>query len=337
MRKWLPSAIIVLLLLSAFRGQNNDYREFLIDGYAQGTTYHIAYYASDSLVTGEDIAGLLQRFDKSVSLYDPQSLICRFNRSASGIEIDSRFKVLVAKALLIHRATGGLVDPTVKPLVDAWGFGVAKPVHNPDDALIKRLLPDVGAGKISLKGSYLSKSRPGVQLDLDGIAQGYSVDCLARLLEKHGVHNYLVELGGELRIKGSKPGNEKFSVGIEAINGDDINPEPVRRIIQPGDGAVTTSGNYRKHHIAGGREVSHLINPLTGYPLHNEMISVTVFARDAITADGYDNGFMAMGLKRTLNFLEKHDDMGAYIVYRKADGSVADTAAGIFQRILKEG
>jgi thiamine biosynthesis lipoprotein len=94
----------------------------------------------------------------------------------------------------------------------------------------------------------------------------------------------------------------------------------MRKVIEPGDGAITTSGNYRKHHEAGGKQVSHLMNPLTGFPMQNEMISVTVYAKDAITADGFDNGFMVMGLKRTLAFLAKRTDMGVYIVYRKADG-----------------
>jgi thiamine biosynthesis lipoprotein len=321
--------VAVIILCAAAR--QNPLQRFELKGFAQGTTYSIIYYATDSMVSTMQTDSLLKRFDRSVSLYDPNSLISRFNRSAKGIWIDEPFRVLVTRAIRIGRATGGLVDPTVKPLVDAWGFGVVKPVRYPGKEEIKTLLQNVGIDKIYLKGHYLHKRSPGVQLDLNGIAQGYSVDLLALLLERNHINNYLIELGGELRIKGHKPGNEPFKVGIEGISGNDLNPEPMRKVIEPGDGAITTSGNYRKHHEAGGKQVSHLMNPLTGFPIQNEMISVTVYARDAITADGFDNGFMVMGLKHTLVFLAKRKDMGAYIVYRKANGSVADTVTTGFK------
>jgi thiamine biosynthesis lipoprotein len=320
----------LLLLLCAF-SRRQHFRRFELSGHAQGTTFSIVYYASDSLVTLAQTDSLLQRLDQSVSLYQPNSLISRFNRSTKGIVIDDPFSVLIRRAMQINRATGGLVDPTVKPLVDAWGFGVVKNTRPPAGEAIKKMLRNVGVDKLSLKGNFLSKSTPGLQLDLNGIAQGYSVDLLALLLEQHQVHHYLVELGGELRIKGQKPGDVPFTVGIEGISGNDLAPGPMRMVIEPGDGAVTTSGNYRKHHEAGGKQISHLMNPLTGYPVQNEMISVTVYAKDAITADGYDNGFMAMGLQRTLAFLAKRKDMGAYIVYRKADGAIADTVTNFFK------
>ncbi|SDD34943.1 thiamine biosynthesis lipoprotein [Mucilaginibacter pineti] len=330
-----PVACFFVLLLCAF-GRQERFQRFELNGYAQGTTYSIVYYAADSFISQRQTDSLLQRFDRSVSLYQPNSLICRFNRSAKGIRIDEPFKVLITRALQISRATGGLVDPTVKPLVDAWGFGVLKPGHDPGKEEVKVLLLNVGADKIGLRGDFLFKTKPGVQLDLNGIAQGYSVDLLASLLEQHHIQNYLVELGGELRVKGSKAGNELFKIGIEGISGDDLDPAPMRKVIEPGNGAITTSGNYRKHHASGGKQISHLMNPLTGYPVQNEMISVTVYAKDAITADGYDNGFMAMGLKRTMAFLSKQKDMGAYIVYRKPDGVITDTVTAFFKGYQKQ-
>nr|WP_290427182.1 FAD:protein FMN transferase [Mucilaginibacter aquariorum] len=323
------TGIVVIILCASAR--QRPLQRFELKGFAQGTTYSIIYYAADSLVSIAQTDSLLKRFDRSVSLYDPNSLISQFNRSAKGIQIDEPFRVLVTRAIQISKATGGLVDPTVKPLVDAWGFGVVKPTRYPNKNEIKTLLKNIGIDKIYLKGRYLHKKSAAVQLDLNGIAQGYSVDLLALLLERNHISNYLIELGGELRIKGRKPNNEPFKVGIEGISGNDLNPEPMRKVIEPGDGAITTSGNYRKHHKAGGKQVSHLMNPLTGFPMQNEMISVTVYARDAITADGFDNGFMVMGLKRTLAFLAKRKDMGAYIVYRKADGLVADTVTSGFK------
>jgi thiamine biosynthesis lipoprotein len=306
-------------------------KHWQITGYSQGTTYQISYYAADSIVTQAQTDSLLARLDQSVSLYKPTSLICQFNNSPSGILIDAPFKTLVSRALEINHATGGLVDITVKPLVDAWGFGVKKPSHFPDSAAVNAILKNIGSDKIKLEGNFLRKQLPGVQIDLDGIAQGYAVDLLANFLEQNHIYNYVAELGGELRIKGHRqPDGGPFKIGIEAIDDNDLNPAPLRKVISPGDGAVTTSGNYRKHLQAGGRQISHIMDPHTGYPTQKDIISVTVWARDAITADGYDNGFVAMGLKETLKFLEKRTDIGAYIIYQKPGGAIADTVTAGF-------
>ncbi|GAB3905847.1 FAD:protein FMN transferase [Mucilaginibacter boryungensis] len=310
--------------------------KFHIEGFSQGTTYQLTYYAADSLITQKQTDSLLASLDRSVSLYLPSSLICKFNRSAKGITIDKHFKILVKKAMEINRNTMGLVDITVKPLVDAWGFGVKKPKAFPNANTVNRLLKIVGSDKIWLTGSFLHKKAPGVQIDLNGIAQGYAADLLAELCEKHKVYNYIAEIGGELRVKGKKPDGEPFRIGIEAIDDNDIDPAPLRKIIEPGDGAVTTSGNYRKHLKAGNKEISHIIDPKTGYPTQNEMISVTVYAKDGITADGYDNGFIAMGLKKTLEFLSERHELGAYIIYKKPNGAVADTVTTGFKSFIKQ-
>ncbi|MES2278152.1 MAG: FAD:protein FMN transferase [Bacteroidota bacterium] len=306
-------------------------QKFHIQGYSQGTTYQVTYYAADSVVSQKQTDSLLNRLDKSVNLYQANSLICKFNASPKGIMIDGHFRILVKKALEINHATGGLVDVTVKPLVDAWGFGVKKPAHFPDSARVKTILKNIGSDKIWLQGSFLHKKLPGVQIDLNGIAQGYAADLLSNFLQRKHVYNYVAEIGGELRIHGRKPNGKPFKIGIEAIDDNDINPGPLRKVITPGDGAITTSGNYRKHLEAGGRQISHIMDPKTGYPTQNEMISVTVWARDGITADGYDNGFIAMGLKRTLRFLQKRTDIGAYIIYQKPNGAVADTVTAGFK------
>ena len=322
----LPGLAMVLAGLGfGWKVPRVEARRIEINGYAQGTTYQIIYYAPDSIVTRGQTDSLLSRLDRSVSLYSPTSLVSRFNRSDKGIPVDEPFRVLISKAIEISSATGGAVDVTVKSLVDAWGFGVKKPAAPPGPAMIKSILKNVGPGKIWLQGNFLHKKYPGVQVDLNGIAQGYSADLLAALLEHHHIFNYLVEIGGELRIKGHKPDGERFKIGIEAIDGNDMPPSPLRKVITPGDGAVTTSGNYRKHLEANGKQISHIMNAKTGYPAMNEMISVTVWAKDGITADGYDNGFMVMGLKKTLRFLDKRTDIGAYIIYKRDDGAVADT------------
>jgi len=325
-------SMLVLNICMAWRTDcQTSVGRFEINGYAQGTTYHIVYYAHKNVILRRQTDSLLSRLDSSVSLYLPSSLICRFNQSDKGITVDEPFRVLISKALEINKATDGAVDVTVKSLVDAWGFGVKKPAAPPGDEKIKSILKNVGYDKIWLQGNFLHKKYADVQIDLNGIAQGYSADLLAALLERSHIENYVVEIGGELRIKGNKPDKEPFKIGIEAIDGNDMAPSPLRKVIAPGSGAVTTSGNYRKYVEANGKKLSHIINPQTGYPAINEMISVTVWAEDGITADGYDNGFMVMGLKKTLRFLEKRKDMAAYIIYQTDDGTVADTVTKEFK------
>src|SRR5262249_5610265 len=153
----------------------------------------------------------------------------------------------------------------------------------PTDATIKSLLHCVGTNKIILSGNTLTKSSPCVHIDVNGIAQGYSVDLVADFLESKGITDYLVEIGGEIRVKGHKqPSGEKMTIGIEGPSGNNNDAFPMKKILRIDHGAVTTSGNYRKYYEAGGQKISHLINPKTGYPLRNEIISVTIIAKDAI-------------------------------------------------------
>ncbi|MVN91254.1 FAD:protein FMN transferase [Mucilaginibacter aquatilis] len=320
-------AIIILFAAGLCFGftYKPELNEYEIHGYAQGTTYNIIYYAADTKVNKQQTDSLLEELDKSVSLYRPASLINKFNTSPKGVYIDTLFKVLISRAIKINRQTDGMVDITVKPLVDAWGFGAVKNTVKPDSAVIAKLKKYVGMSNLKLVGNYLSKKRPEVQIDLNGIAQGYSADLLAELLEQKGIYNYMIEIGGELRVKGTKADGDLFQIGIESVNVNDFDPQPMPKIVSLKQGAITTSGTYRKHVEANGKEISHLINPKTGYPVSNKMISVTVCAGDAITADGFDNGFMLMGLTQTLKYLKDRTDIGAYIIYKQANGSIADT------------
>ena len=146
----------------------------------------------------------------------------------------------------------------------------------------------------------------------------------------------IVELGGELRVQGKKhPGNNSFKVGVESPSGDDFSTPPMQKVIFMTSGAITTSGNYRKYHESKGKKYSHIIDPHTGKSVNNEMISVTVYAKDAMTADAYDNALMLMGVKRAMRFIEAKPDMAAFLIYKSANGSIADTASSRFRRLVK--
>lgn len=327
--------LCLFALLLAFTKQP-ELKPFHIRGFAQGTTYQITYYAKDSSISKEQVTFLLAQIDSSLSLYKPYSLINQFNRSASGLQADRHLQKVIKKAQQVSQKTGGAFDITVQPLVQAWGFGAEPASELPDSAAIQALLQCVGSHKIRLQKGHLHKTDPCVRIDVDGIAQGYTVDVLANFLEEKGIRNYLVELGGEIRVKGRKPDGKPMAIGIEgpAVN-NPHDPYPIQKIIKLEKGAITSSGNYRKFYQSGSRKISHLIDPRTGYPLDNELISVTVLADDAMTADAYDNALMGMGLKKAFNFVNRQKKLEAYFIYRKMDGSVADTATAGFTKLMK--
>lgn len=309
---------------------------FKISGFAQGTTYHITYYATDSFVVKKQVDSILDKIDSSLSIYKPYSLISRFNNAADGIEMDDYLQDIIYKSLDIFKQTDGVSDITVYPLVNSWGFGPQHVSKQPDSSDILAMMPCIGADKIHVEGKRLVKDIPCVKIDVNGIAQGYSVDIVAAYLEKKGIQNYLVEIGGELRVKGRKqPGETMMQIGIEVPPQNNFDEPVIEKIIQLDKGAVTTSGNYRKYYKQNGRTISHLINPKTGYPFQNELISVTVYAKDAITADGYDNALMGMGLIKALSFLNNHREMEAYFIYHNPSGTISDTATAGFYKLIK--
>lgn len=328
-----PVFLLFLLLFSLFF-KKEEQRQYTIHGYAQGTDYAIKYFAKDSIITKATVDSILVKIDSSMSLYKPYSLISRFNAAQEGLLLDPHFLAVMKKSFLIWKDTQGKFDVTVAPLVQAWGFGPESVSRFPDSARVKQLLQNVGMNLLELKGNYLRKKKPGVNIDLNGIAQGYSVDVVADHLLKKGIRSFIVEIGGELRVEGPKPDGTVMRIGIEgpAVS---VSAEPeIRHVLSFSSGAVTTSGNYRKYLQKGKRKISHLIDPKSGYPLDNQLISVTIYAKDALSADGYDNAVMAMGVEEALAFVNSKKDMEAYIIYHRQDGSVADTLTNGFKKMI---
>lgn len=314
--------------------KQKEQREYNIYGYAQGTDYAVKYFAVDSVVTKGAIDSILSVIDSSMSLYKPYSAICRFNAAGEGLFIDPHFAKVMRRSFDIYKDTEGKFDATVEPLVEAWGFGAKRVSSFPDSASVKTLLDCVGMNNLSLKGNYLKKSKPCIKVDLNGIAQGYSVDVVAGYLLQKGIRCFVVEIGGELRMKGPKPDGTSLRIGIEGPAAS-AGAEPViRHVVSINNGAITTAGNYRKYLQKGSKKIAHLIDPKTGYPLDNALISVTIYARDAITADGYDSPIMAMDVDEALKFVKARKGMEAYIIYHKKDGSVADTLSAGFRKLI---
>jgi len=323
------------ILFLPFLTPHPPYKKIQLSGFAQGTTWHINYFSPDSTVTQSQIDSILNKIDSSLSLYKSYSTINKFNNAEYGCIIDNHFIAVIKKSLATYKDTKGIFDITVQPLVKAWGFGNKKIDHLPDSIEIKSLLACIGSNRICLKKNMLFKKDPCITIDLNGIAQGYTVDVLADFLLSRKIVNFIVEVGGEIRIKGHrKPSEELMKIGIESPADNESDDPFMQKIISPENGAVTTSGSYRKFYERNGKKLNHLIDPSTGYPVNNELISVTVFAKDAITADAYDNALMVMGLKKALAFVEARKELAAYFIYNNK-GTITDSSSKRFKKLFK--
>lgn len=306
------------------------------EGRAQGTTYHITYYKADTVVTQKQVDSILNSLDSSLSIYKSYSRVSAFNNSATGILTDRHIRKVVTQAITTFHSTKGIFDITIYPLTEAWGFGLVKIDKLPGPAEVRSLLRCTGSNQLFWSGQTLLKRKACVRLDPNGIAQGYSVDVLADFLESNHITNYLVELGGEIRVRGRKqPGDKPMKVGIESPGGHALDVSDRIQYIAPDSGAITTSGSYRKFYESNGKQISHILDARTGYPSRNDLISVTVFARDALTADAYDNALMVMGLRKAIAFVEKRKDISAHFVFRRTDGSIGDTATSRFPKLMQ--
>jgi FAD:protein FMN transferase len=328
---------LLMTITSAKAFLHNDLpslQTFVLSGSAQGTTYEIKYRAGNSVLSEAELKALFSRVDQSLSLYNPESQISVFNRSEKEITCDQYLLPVIHKSLEVCRQSNGAFDITVKPLVDLWGFGANGKKTIPSKADIRKVLSNTGCNKVFLTGSKLIKESKSVQIDCNGIAQGYTVDLLSELIESKGVNHYMIELGGEIRVLGLNDKELPWSVGIESSEINVMGNHPVSLIVRLEKGAVTTSGSYRNSFGKGGKKYSHIINPATGYSISNGMVSATVIAPDAITADALDNVCMVLGPEASIRFLKQYANVEAYLVFEMADGRLADTLTGGFNKYL---
>jgi thiamine biosynthesis lipoprotein len=306
------------------------------EGKAQGTYYIIKYLRDDTASLQRQIDSIFDVIDRSLSLYRPGSLINRFNAGDS-IRMDAHMQAVVQRALQVSKATNGAFDITIKPLAAAWGFGVVKPAWKgiPPADTLRQLLKRTGFRYLQVKDTMLVKLKPGVEIDCNGIAQGYTVDVLARFLEQQGVAHYLVDVGGELHASGHNAMHRTWTVGIEGPAPEGT-AHPVQTLLPLQNRAIATSGNYRRFFDQGGTRFAHTIDPHTGQALHNNIISVTVMARDCMTADGFDNALILMGVDKALAFIRKHPEYGleAYFIFRDEEGRTRVAHSQGFEEVV---
>lgn len=313
-----------LLFLGLFTSGCTDNKPVIANfaGLAQGSTYSIVYDNKKNIDPAElrkKVEKTLADFDLSLSLYKDSSIISKINRNEDVVP-DSFFTEVFRKSVLVSEMTDGAFDITVGPLVKAWGFG---PDAHKSFTESKRdsLLKLVGMSKVSLINGRLVKTDPHVCLDVNAIAQGYSVDVICRLFDNLGIKNYLVEIGGEVRAKGKKAGN-LWRVGIDKPVDNNMTPgKTLQAIIKISDQAISTSGNYRKFYIEDGVKYSHEIDPKTGYPAKNTVLSASVIADECAMADGLATAFMVMGKDKTIEFLGIHPEFEVFLVYSDEKGN----------------
>lgn len=310
--------LIAALLLAACHPKKSGY--FKISGFAQGTSYSITYENSTNQDYTQDIDSILKAFDKSLSIYDPNSIISRMNNNDTTARADDWFVDVFNKSAEVYQTSGGAFDITVGPVVDAWGFG-DKTFDRRDTAFIDSLLQFVGMEKVRLEGRKLIKKFPGVKLDVNALAQGYSVDLVCNFFRSKGIRNYLVEIGGEVRGKGTNAKNKLWQIGIDRPKDDNMMPgSDLQAIVQIDNKAVSTSGNYRAFYVENGIKYSHEIDPKTGFPARNTLLSASVVCNDCITADAYATAFMVLGVDKSKELLKKLKGTEVYFVYTNPKG-----------------
>jgi thiamine biosynthesis lipoprotein len=306
-----------------------------IEGNAQGTSYHVAYFDRENRDFSSEIETILQNFDKSVSTYLPTSLISQINANKKNVIVDAYFIACFNKAKEIWKNTDGAFDPTVYPLVNAWGFGPGKK-QKIEKHKIDSILEFVGFNLIELKGNKVIKKDPRVALDFNAFAQGYSVDVISDFLSAKGITAYMVEIGGEVYAKGKKPGGDNWKVGIEKPVDNKETENPLKAIVKLENMAIATSGNYRRYIIEDGIKYAHHIDPKTGYPTKNNLLSASVFSKECISSDANATGILVMGLEKAKMFLEQHQELQAYLIYSDEHGNYQTYETPGIKTILSE-
>ena len=289
------------------------------EGQIFGTFYHITYQNDSSIQT--DILAELQKVDNALSMFNKESIISHINRGEN-VETNEMFESVFNLAEEISDNTDGAFDITVAPLVNAWGFGF-KTGNPPTKQRVDSLRAIVGYKKVKLVNHRISKSDARVMLDCSAIAKGYGCDVVARLLEKRGIKNYMVEIGGEVVTHGISEKRLPWKIGVTKPTDDSLNVNTeIQAVLNVKDMAMATSGNYRNFYYKNGKKYAHTIDPATGMPVQHSILSATVLTRTCAEADAYATSFMVMGMEKAQKVLEKKPELMAYLIYTDKDGKL---------------
>ena len=301
----------VLLFVSCAR-QNQFYED---RGMIFNTFYQIKYESSRALT--DKITVELRAFDVSMNPFNPQSIVAKVNRNEE-VEVDEWFTTVFNRAMEVSGHSGGVFDVTVAPLINLWGFGYANG-DSISQQTIDSIKTFVGYRKVRLENKRLIKDDPRIQLNFSAIAKGYASDVIAALLVREGVENYMVNIGGEIAFSGKNPNGRCWNLGINKPNDDvsgTVNEVEEKSVRFCGKHGLATSGNYRNFRIIDGKKYGHTIDPRTGYPAVQSILSATIVAPDCMTADAYATAFMAMGIEDACKMAEQiPDEIEYFLIY----------------------
>jgi thiamine biosynthesis lipoprotein len=325
--------VIAIVVVWKVRSTNKAIR---LEGKTMGTTFHITYFDNSQRNFQKPVDSLLVLVNRSINTYDSTSEISRFNRASRSLRFElPYFLPPLKKSREVVAGSSGAYDPTVMPLVNAWGFGPRK-VERPDTAEVQKLMAYIGFEKIDFNSDSVWKNDSHVQLDFSAIGQGYGADVLADFFRSKGITNFFVELGGEGVASGENLADGKeWEIGI-------LDPKSTyseRRfkafaILR--NRAFTTSGNYFNYREIDGIQYSHTLDPHTGFPVRTELLSASVFAEDCATADAWATAFMSMGNMKAQIVLKQHTELDALLIYSTAEGITTFVTDGIRKEIRIE-
>ncbi|MGF1786274.1 FAD:protein FMN transferase [Photobacterium swingsii] len=324
MKKMLSQAIVLVVMVLTLAGCG-DKRELIhLNGSTMGTYYSIKLIKQEGLPDAEAIQAEIDRrlelVNDQMSTYRKHSELSQFNQHTDGtpFTVSADTAKVVKEAIRLAKLTNGALDVTVGPVVNLWSFGPeARPEHTPTDAEIAERKKIVGIHHLSVEGNTLTKDIPELYVDLSSIAKGFGVDVVADYFDGLNVADYLVEIGGELSLKGKNLEGVPWRIAVEKPTDD--GSRAIQEIIEPGDMAVATSGDYRNYFEENGVRYSHLINPKTCKPIDNHVVSVTVLHESSMTADALATAFSVMGEEKAIE-LATAENLPVLLVVKTEQG-----------------
>ncbi|NQZ23860.1 MAG: FAD:protein FMN transferase [Colwellia sp.] len=322
------SPFLLLIALSLISGCTKPIPEkILLSGSTMGTTYHITYINKDDLnksdIMQDSIDHLLAEVNQVASTYMKNSELSRFNqtKNTTPFVASIQLREMLTEAIRLAELSGGALDVTVGPLVNLWGFGPShRPINIPTEEQITVAKLKTGIQYVKIKGDAIIKLNPDIYLDLSTLAKGYAVDRVADFLEEQEIEDYLVEIGGEMRLKGKPEDGRNWKVAIEKPLSEQ---RVVQQVIIPKNSAVASAGDYRNFFEQDNIRYSHIINPKTGKPIAHRLVSVTVIAAKSMVADGLSTALMVMGPHKGLA-MAKEQNIAALFIVKTIDGNYSE-------------
>jgi thiamine biosynthesis lipoprotein len=323
MRRLVLFLFFVLVSVLLFFNKNNiNKNEIYITGTTMGPiVYNIKYVSKDIRINKSNIDSLLILFNNIFSTYQPTSYISTLNKSKSMEIVNPLFYNLLKESKKIYEATEGAFDPTIGPLVNAWGFGPLKKKNIPSKEEIDSIIKLVGFDKLYFDETIIEKNHKDSYIDFSSIAKGYAVDFIAKYFNDNNVKNYFIDIGGEVKCNGINSSGKIWNIGIENPFLEN-NSRKLIAAIPLKNLSLATSGNYRNYYVNNDSIIVHIINPKTGYPTESNMLSASVFSKDCFTSDAYATAFMVLDFNKAKEISKKIDEIDVFLVYKDSLGNI---------------